>query len=405
VNPGAIGHDLAASALHHGRFPLIDPSSGSPLRVDLPWSLTDGRTRWPVVEGIPYLRLGRDNLRRSVLAALDAGDDASALVQLLADQDDYATTRPPGSGEVRTLVASVDSGLATLRGAMAGLGYGPVADYFAYRWSAPTYLSGLALLGRFWFEGAAVVEVACGIGHYLRDLAAVGVPAVGVDVVFSKLWLARRYVVPGEVALLCADAALGLPMGPGSSPALAFCHDAFYFLPTKSRTAEALRGLAGGGGRVIVGHAHNRGFDHRGVAGEPLSACEYQQLFPGALLFDDAELARSYWAGSPAPPRGAADLAGVEALAVVWGASGPPDASGPESLPGLGLPRSTATTRLNPLLAESNGVLAPRWPSTRFEGEYAGESGYLSGERANGPGADAGRLARRRVLLDLPERW
>jgi len=404
-----------------GATPLVGPDSGLPIRRDRPWSLSDGRTRRPVVEGIPFLRVNRDALRVEALAALDSGDERRALSLLLADQDDYARNAPPDEESLGELIEAVDSGRATLRDAMAALRFGPVADYFAYRWSSPTYLSGLALLDRFGGgdDSGPVVEVACGVGHYLRDLANRGRRCVGVDVVFSKLWLARRFVVPSGVPLICGDVAAGFPLGPIASGAVAFCHDAFYFLPEKPKVVGGLRRLVGEGGRILIGHAHNRDFDHGGVSGEPKTPGEYASLLPGCSLFDDAELARSAWSGAEASERSAGELAGVEAVAMAWSASGghlPPKPNQPALLD----PAPGASLRINPLLVERGGMLEPRWPSGRFEAEYAAASGYLVGERGPDPSTleaarvgvvgrgvnpEVDRLARRRILLDLPEGW
>ena len=398
---------------------LVDPGSGLPLLPDRPGSLSDGRARWPVVAGIPFLRVGRDSLRAEALAAVDAGDEGRALTLLLADQDDFARIGPPDEASLASLILDVDEGRATLRDAMVALRFGPVADYFAFRWSSPTYLSGLALLERFGGgrEAGPVVEVACGIGHYLRDLAARGRACGGVDVVFSKLWLARRFVVPANVPLVCGDVAAGFPLGPIPGGGVAFCHDAFYFLPAKDRVLAALDHLVGPEGRILLGHAHNRAFDHGGVAGEPLTPAEYQALVPGSMLYDDAELARSVWNGTVAPARPALDLNRVEAVAVVGGGS---DRQRDQSDPSLLDPVPGTSLRLNPLLDAVAGELTPRWPSDRFAAEYAAASGYLFGApvpdaatrdaaargsvgRGSAPLVD--RLARRRVFLDLPERW
>ena len=374
-----------------------------------------------MVDGIPFLRINRDSLRIKTLEALDGGDERRALTLLLADQDDHARIAPPDSSSLGDLIEAVDSGRATLRGAMDSLRFGPVADYFAFRWSSPTYLSGLALLDRFGGDADSrpVVEVACGVGHYLRDLALRGRRCVGVDVVFSKLWLARKFVVPDGVPLICGDVSAGFPLGAIPSGAVAFCHDAFYFLPEKPKVIAGFRRLVGDRGRIVIGHAHNRDFDHGGVAGEPKTPDEYASLLPGCSLFDDAELARSVWTGSEAPERLSSDLAKVEALAMVWPASngGPSSTSEHQSLL---QPPPGASLRINPLLAEVQGMLMPRWPSDRFEAEYAADSIYLVGEPMPAPGTleaaatgavgrgsnpEVDRLARRRILLDLPDRW
>ncbi len=389
--------------------PLIDPTSGRPLRADRPWSLTDGETRWPVVAGIPYLRPGRDALRLAALARLDAGDDRGALVLLLADQDDHARIPPPEAPALGLLIDAVEDGSATLRDAMASLRFGPVADYFAYRWSSPTYLSGLALLDRHGPHGSTIVEVACGIGHYLRDLARRGRPCLGVDVVFAKLWLARRFVVPPEVGLACGDASLGLPIGPPAGSGAVFCQDAFYFLADKPKVIEGFRRVVGESGAILIGHAHNGASDHGGVSGEPKTPAEYAELLPGALLYDDAELARLAWSNSLAPPRSPDDLAGVEAVALAW-----PGLR--EVGPGFTRPIPGGRLQLNPLLVDEGGTLRPAWPSSRFEAEYAAQSPYLLGEAMPSPetleraargGLDPEieRLAIRRILLDLPGRW
>lgn len=394
----------ASTTAPPGIAQLLDPERGAPLDRDSPHSLAGpGSRRWPVVEGIPWLRVGRDRLRSATLDALDAGDARGALIGLLADQDDHARTPPPAPDALGQLVDDVDAGRSTLRGAMAALGYGPVADYFAHRWSTPTYLSGLALLERHWLGGAPVVEVACGVGAYLRDLSLRGVPALGLDVVYSKLWLARRLVVPPAVELVCGDASGGWPLGSPGSPALAFCHDALYFLPDKPAIVAHLRRLVGEDGRILVGHAHNSRFDHRGVSGEPMTPGEYADLLPGSLLYDDAELAREAWSGVPATPKTPGELAGVEAVALAWDARG--DLGGRVAAgPGLTRPRPGARLRPNPLLVDGPDGPAPRWPSPRFEVEYAAGSPYLVGEPAGG-GAGVDRAYRQRALLDLPERW
>ena len=58
-------------------------------------ALTAAGERWPVVDGIAFLRADRRALADQVLARLDADDAEGALVALLGDQDGWARTPPP----------------------------------------------------------------------------------------------------------------------------------------------------------------------------------------------------------------------------------------------------------------------------------------------------------------------
>jgi SAM-dependent methyltransferase len=336
------------------------------------------RSPVPVVDGIPYARTGRDELRTRVAGLLADGDVDGARVALLADADDWWDAAPPPAEQLARVATA-----ATLREAMDLLGMGRVGDYFAHRWSDPTYLAGLALLQQHWPADRPVVEVACGAGHFLRELAQRGLrDLVGVDVVWAKLWLAQRFVCP-DARYVCADVT-ALPDLGVRAPAYVLCSDALYFVRDKAAAADAMRALAGEGGTVVVGHAH--------VAdphGAPVPAGEYARLLGADLAYDDDELTRALLAGRAPQPSPVADLERSEAIGLV---SGDPLAPAPHD---LGEP--VGALRLNPLYAD--GALV--WPSERYAQEYGPRSDYLP-DRADPLPPDA---ARRRVLVDLPERW
>ena len=357
--------------------------------------MSEQAPRYPTVAGIPYRRTGRDELRLAALESLDAGDELGALAVLLTDQDPFAPLPPP-SLEVAREVAADPFGIGAIE-CMRRLNFGPVADYFAVRTSTPTFLSGLALLNRGARPGVPLVELACGVGQFLRPLLQRGVPCVGVDLVFSKLWIAKTFVCP-DAELICGDAANPPLLLDG--PASLFCHDAFYFFPDKVAVLKSMRSLARGG-PVLVGHAHNK-LVESGIAGSPLTPAQYADLAPDAQFYDDADLADEARTGVAARAKSAAELAGCEALAFTI-------AESPGGLD-LAAPRAGVPLAPNPLLVERDGELVPQWPSEKFAHEYRAAT-YLSGHTLpESVGADLAdpaiqSLARDRILIELPRGW
>lgn len=353
--------------------------------------------RWPAPDGIAFLRAGRELLADAALARLDAGDRTGALVLLLADQDDWWRGPTPAPAALRDLVEWRDT--LTMREAMGLLAWGPVADYFAHRWSDPTFLAGLALVEAHCPAPGTAFELACGIGHHLRELSCRGAAVTGVDVVFAKLWIARHWVVP-QARLVCLDAAQDWWMPAGGFDLVA-CHDAFYFLQPKAAILARLQALLSPGGVLAIGHVHNRSAANLS-AGSGLGAEELGPMFPGALFYDDAELTRAL-AESRAPVAAApADLSAVEAFAIAAGAGLRPARS---VLGGLALPPPGVALCRNPLYDDGGQVM---WPSTRYRQEYGPRATYPSHTSAPHHALhDAAHTAqaRRRELVHLPERW
>ncbi|MDT7952454.1 MAG: methyltransferase domain-containing protein [Acetobacteraceae bacterium] len=370
---------------------LLSPLSRQKLLVETPHSLAAPGERWPVVAGIPYLRTGREPLVADTLHLLDEGREDEALALLLGDQDDWAQT-PSASLADRLAVVR---GSMTFREAMDGLAFGGVGTYFAHRWSDPTFLSGLALAEAHWTCPARIFELACGAGHFLREFSRFCPDVSGGDVVFAKLWLARRYVAP-QARLICFDAAQPWPLADDAADLL-FCHDAFYFLPQKPHVAAEMRRVAAG--PVLVGHAHNALVDNLS-SGAPLAPAQYAALFEAPTLYDDAVLTGALLGGIVPRAAAQAELAGVAAVSI---ASRAPRARA--VIGGLAMPADGTVVRRNPLYQD--GLIA--WPSPRYQREYGPLASYP--DRAEGPlEAVAGdrsveRLVRRRVLVDLPAEW
>jgi SAM-dependent methyltransferase len=369
-------------------------ADGSPLRVDTTCTLTDGQRRWPVVAGIPWLRAGHDDVRECAVAALDAGDLDGAAVVLLADADDWWDEPPPPAAQLRAVLRA-----GTLSEAIELIGLGRVGTYFRHRWSDPSWLAALALTAAHPPADRSVVDLACGAGHLLRHLALHGhLDLMGVDVVFAKLWLARRFVLPPDtpVELVCADLTAPWPLPPPERPRYVACHDALYFLPDKQAFVAAARKHAGEDGAVLLGHCHNA-LHPAGAAGLPLDPDSWVALLPGAHCYAEEELTAA--ALTLRTPRSAepATLAGTEALGLAFdGAAEPPDLALLRPAPGVRL-------RPNPLYVTTNGSRVRRWPHERWAAEYGPRAATYLPQRWEP--LSKREAVRRRLLLDLPERW
>ena len=376
---------------------LLSPHNGKRLTPHAPHLLSDGELLWPVLEDIAYLR-PRHDLRERAVALLQEGKKDEALVVLLQDQDRFAPLSPPNESTLQTLISDQT---ISLRKAMQMLNYGPVADYFAYRWATPTFLSGLALLQQTVRAQQPVVEIACGMGHFLSVLEANGASTVGVDLVFSKLWLARRYLnIQGM--LICGDIEQAAPLAT-EQPATVFCHDAFYFFEHKPPIINALRTLTLGGS-LAVGHVHTNAVDHR-VAGYPLSVEEYAAMASDdARFWDDTQLVDAWLHQEAVPEQAVGKIQHSEAIA--W-------TEGPINQTLFSLNQPAAPLIRNPLLENAEGIIAIQWPTERFQREYEADAAYLhaaqdvaelNDQESLSPEKRA-MLFRRRTLLDLPERW
>ncbi|NEU12447.1 class I SAM-dependent methyltransferase [Methylobacterium sp. BTF04] len=391
-------------------FMLHSPETGEPLKADTPHSLREAESgaRWPVIDGIPYLRTNRADLVRQTLKLLDTGERGLALEGLLADQDDWWTGPPADPLDLHELVR--DNAKLTLRDAVRLLGWGRVGDYFVNRWSDPTYLAGLALLEAHWNDPVCVFEFACGIGQYLREFALRGIKVAGADVVFAKLWVARHWVVGPKAQFVCFDAGSAHWPIPEAPVDLVVCNDAFYFLDGKAEVLDCLRQNAGDDGWLALSHIHNSdcpGFS----AGRAVSALDIDELFPDGLVYDDAELTRALVEKRAPSPRAPLDLKQCEAFSVV---AGPGMRPAPRPiLDGITLPRKGAKLRLNPLyVPEPGGGYAIHWPSERYEAEYAARATYpmhSAGPEtldwAGGENTPEATRVRVREFVDLPERW
>ncbi len=84
--------------------------------------------------------------------------------------------------------------------------------YYAYRYSQPRYLAGISLTSIFPESQQPILDLACGVGHYMHYLTTTRPEqlCIGLDRDFVSLYIAKKFIAPkGEY--ICAEADLSLP--------------------------------------------------------------------------------------------------------------------------------------------------------------------------------------------------
>ncbi len=373
---------------------LISPHNQDELVEKSPNLLSDGEFLWPVIDGIAYLR-EKHELRDKAVFYIQKNKLEKALLLLLKDQDSFAPLPPPEDVAVLKVIEQKPGFLNSMR----LLNYGPVTEYFAHRTSAPTFLTGLALLQLGAESNRPVLEIACGVGHYLRTLEGNGFEASGVDLVFSKLWLARKYMqVKGQ--LICCDIAKS-PVLKNDELVTVFCHDAFYFFDEKEKILKSLRKLCNGGS-LILGHVHTNAVDH-GVSGYPISVLNYMAIAAdNSRYYIDNELV-NYWfsrdrnALDENPKKENTDV-------ISWIENAPDDTQ-------IFLDQPAASLYLNPMLEDTGAGLRIKWPTHGYQEEYQADMHYLNKAELGRLSANTVQKAagekrqeyfKKRILLDTP---
>jgi uncharacterized protein YbaR (Trm112 family) len=228
---------------------------------------------FPVVAGIPVL-----HLQPAAVAArghVEEGRPDRALAVLVGLEDEAQAARFAGMAASRQ---------ATFKDLVEALGPTFEGGYFLYRYSDPTYrvahavvraVAGVVLHG-----ARRAIDVCAGTGPLTRALVGLSSPPpVMADLFFAKLWLARRFTLPGAEAV-CCDGNGPLPFARGAF-GFAMCSDAFQFIWTKRQFIGEMSRLVDGGGEpgaVLISHTHNQ-LTWSPSHGQPLSPAGYQDLF------------------------------------------------------------------------------------------------------------------------------
>lgn len=242
-----------------------------------------GCSTYPVVGGIPILtpwaRHRKFTLEQALARHLPSAEGLlSKILRRIA----------PGVGRIRSALERPE---VTFLDLAAGLGREKDLDYFRYRFSDLSYLSTAALLTP--IEQGPVLDLGCGAGHLVHALARRLPPAqiVGVDLNFTLLYLAKRFLVPAA-HFVCADASSRLPFADGTFAA-ALCADTFNYLPDRPTTAAELQRVARG--PLLLSRLADPSFRGRGALA-PLAPDAYLELFRerAPRLYRDTQILESF---------------------------------------------------------------------------------------------------------------
>lgn len=314
-----------------------------PLTGGLFGVLSCGCGSYPVLDSIPVLRSGRvDVLDHTTGRAEVVGPSVEELVELvradrgldaliellafppaipfgLADRPGLRLpfTRGPlprvaraaRRGEVASMLGELDEltaqdwmELCYLRS--SGSHTDDMFPYFFARFGQPRHLSSLSFLQALPDDDRPVLDLACGFGHIMYNLAARQMPrhGVGVDRNFFQLWVARRYVAPGQ-SFLCSDRIDALPFGEDVFSA-SLCTDSFFLFPDQQACMDELRRVAARdtvlldrvGNRLLAPHDTELERDPQGyvdlLRGAPYRLASEEDLFAGYRRGVGPELAR-----------------------------------------------------------------------------------------------------------------
>ena len=370
---------------------------------------------FPIVSGIPILHLQQQ--ATEARDQIQAGHPERARRIMLG-------LRAEAHAEAFESVAK--AGTATYRDLVSALGPDFEGGYFLYRFSDPTYIVADAVVrsvaGVVLRQGGRAVDLCGGSGHLTRSLIGPSSRSpVIADLYFAKLWLAREFTAPGSEPV-CCDANGPLPFARGAFR-LAICSDAFQYVWTKRQTVGEMTRLVDGPGEpgaVLISHTHNER-QWSPSHGQPLSPDGYRDLFETLppRVFGESSLFADVVGGGPLDLSRQQPVDALDrdpALTIIATERG--DVFVPHPLAGLQSP--SGRWQINPLydVEEAGGQLTLRlhFPSTEYEDEYGACRQYLP-DRATLARRDldalhAGRvptsvedLVRRRVILDLPERY
>jgi SAM-dependent methyltransferase/uncharacterized protein YbaR (Trm112 family) len=186
-------------------------------------------------------------------------------------------------------------------GASDVLGYyylsgGPLAPamghYFIRRFGQPRHLAALAMAATIPSQSKPILDIACGIGNLEHYFGCRSDPAraVGLDMNFYHLWIARHWMAP-SARYVCANASDGLPFADAAFAAT-ICSDAYHLIRNHEHLLREIERCAPGRTVVLTRVGNGSVMPNEGVE---RSLQGYLSEFGAvARAFDEDSLVRRY---------------------------------------------------------------------------------------------------------------
>lgn len=385
---------------------LRSPLTGTPLHIQsaLEWDSennlktgvleSSSGERFPVLAGIPIFM--QDEQAKMTLQLIQSGLAHTAFYDLLNGQPTYW----------------VENDNQTFQNLLYQFVGRWSADYFYYRRSDPTFLSGLSILRVAKGQAGWAFDLGCGCGHNSEVLLNLDQnnQVVGVDSTFKLLYLAKRFIAK-EAEFVCTDLEKGFPFTSGQAGAV-LCSDTFSFIHNKWGTAREMMRLMHPSGRLIITRLLLKPPVHWNPNRFQLfPAEEYLPMFEPLQVtkFGDAALRQEYLDAKNIS--NVADFTPQEqSFSLVASYS---HLSQADFSPFLD-PYRVEKVCLNPLYHPTeDGSWQRQWPSTTYAEDYEANSPYLAPilnqfEHPLFSLEKTGQLEnmlRCRVLLSLPDRY
>lgn len=148
-------------------------------------------------------------------------------------------------------------------------------NYFRYRCTTESYLSGIHLLKL--VEGQSLIDIGCGIGHFSAFYKYLCSRTGAVDAELSNLLIMHR-CFSDETSLICSD--LNVSLGTSNEKYdNVFASDILHYIHNKKHFMKEIELMWNREGLLLFNHVHHCGQEMKeeGI-GEPLKVLEWKEL-------------------------------------------------------------------------------------------------------------------------------